>query len=252
VAEAAAWLADGNDVQIVCEARCPDADPVPTAEPSSGAAHTTRAARSAHFASRSFEAQTGGTVTRIVATLVANNPGACSNLRPDSTCRIYERRPLVCRIYPAEINPTIDLAPENKACPPEAWTRERPLYARGGYLVDVGLREDIQRWRATIQRDVSVMRRICWALALKDAALHEEGLVIHAPPRELLQAALSAAQAAVDAAADSAARDEWRLASDRPERVADLRRVGAMACDSRELTSTCAQYVGVRQPTTVA
>jgi Fe-S-cluster containining protein len=252
VAESLSWLEDGNDVQIVCEARFPDADRTSSSEPPGGAANTTNPAQSAHFTSRSFAARTGGTTTRIVATMVANTLGACANLRPDSSCGIYARRPLVCRIYPAEINPNIELKPESKGCPPEAWARERPVYARGGHLIDAGLREDIQRWRATIARDVEVMRRICWALALKDAALYEEGLVIHAPPRELLRAALSAAQPTPDAAADDAARDDWRLASDRPARLADLRRGGALACASHELVPPGAQYVGLRQRAAVA
>jgi Fe-S-cluster containining protein len=240
VAEAASWLGDGHDVQIVCEASFPD---TVSGSPTDADSRL----KAAQFASRSFAARTGGTTTRIVATLVANNAGACPNLGPDYGCRIYERRPLVCRIYPAEINPVIVLKPESKACPPEAWTRDRPLYARGGQLMEAGLRAEIQRWRTTIAADVNVMRRICWALALKEAAIYEEGLVIHSPPRELLRAALSAAAQAPDAVADEAASDDWRLTSDRPERLGDLRRAGALACALSELHEGRSRFVGLRQ-----
>ena len=245
VAEAGDWLADGNPVQIVCEARFP--------EGGSGAPVVgTDILKTAQFASRSFAARTGATATRVVATLVANNVGACANLGADFGCRIYGRRPLVCRIYPAEVNPLIALNPASKACPPEAWAAERPLFARGGKLMDAALREDIRRWRATIGADVEVMRRICWALALKDAALFEEGIVIHSPPRELLRAALGAARQTPDSGADAAARDDWRLASDRPERLAALRDHGALACDSRELDPSRSEYIGLRQAAAVA
>ncbi len=47
--------------------------------------------------------------------------GSMSGLARQDRCGIYEERPLVCRIYPAEISPFITLDPADKVCPPEMW-----------------------------------------------------------------------------------------------------------------------------------
>ena len=39
------------------------------------------------------------------------------NLGEDMKCKIYERRPLVCRIYPAEMSPLITFDMLRKALP---------------------------------------------------------------------------------------------------------------------------------------
>ena len=63
--------------------------------------------QAAHRRRRSFAAMSGRLPVRIVVILAADISGACPNLKHDLRCGIYERRPLVCRIYPAEINPFI-------------------------------------------------------------------------------------------------------------------------------------------------
>ena len=45
----------------------------------------------------------GSLPTRVVVILTGAYEGPCPNLQPDMRCGIYEQRPLVCRIYPAEI-----------------------------------------------------------------------------------------------------------------------------------------------------
>jgi Fe-S-cluster containining protein len=107
-AEAVEWLTDGHQVQLIC-----DASPWPEEPPADdhNAAHRRR---------RSFAVMSGSMPARVVVILVANLAGACPNLMADMRCGIYERRPLVCRIYPAEINPFVQLEPQKKACPPEA------------------------------------------------------------------------------------------------------------------------------------
>ncbi|WP_367889644.1 YkgJ family cysteine cluster protein [Burkholderia sp. L27(2015)] len=77
-------------------------------------------------------------------------------------CGIYEQRPLVCRIYPAEISPFVELTPMHKACPPDAWTPGLPPLLRAGKLVDAGILPLIQPpndgrytcvgWRARFSR----------------------------------------------------------------------------------------------------
>jgi hypothetical protein len=63
----------------------------------------------------------GNTQAFVAITFAAYNAGRCRNLDEDNLCRIYERRPLVCRIYPMEINPHIPLNPAAKDCPPQSW-----------------------------------------------------------------------------------------------------------------------------------
>ena len=120
VAEALAWLGRGNEVQILCEA-------LPW--PEEPAADNLQAA---HKRRRSFAAMSGSLPTRIVVILTGAFVGPCPNLQADMRCRIYEERPFVCRIYPAEINPFIELVPANKGCPPEAWTPGLAPLVRAG------------------------------------------------------------------------------------------------------------------------
>ena len=118
VAEAINWLKRGDEVQLLCEASpwlgALDSDP-----------------RAAHFKRRSFAVMSGSMPTRVVVMLVANVVGACPNLLADRRCGIYEDRPLVCRIYVRQksMYPFIALKRENKACPPEAWTKGSPRFA---------------------------------------------------------------------------------------------------------------------------
>jgi Fe-S-cluster containining protein len=127
IAEAETWLDDGHDVQVLCEATPWLTDP----------AHADAIAQ--HRLRRSFSAASGELPLRIVVILAANLVGACPNLGPDDLCRIHARRPLVCRIYPAEINPFVALVPGNKGCPAEAWKSDLPILQRAGRIVDARL-----------------------------------------------------------------------------------------------------------------
>lgn len=61
----------------------------------------------------------------------------CPNLRADSLRGIYEDRPLVCRIYPMEVNLFIPLYTSNRACPPQAWESDRMLCSDEGVELTV-------------------------------------------------------------------------------------------------------------------
>src|SRR3546814_8575294 len=49
-------------------------------------------------------------------------------------CGNYAERPRICRIYPLEARPFIDLRPESKLCPPEAWAPQFPVLERDGKI----------------------------------------------------------------------------------------------------------------------
>jgi Fe-S-cluster containining protein len=105
VTEAVAWLERGNDVQILC-----DASPWLEEPPEDNL-------QAVHRRRRSFAAMSGSLLTRVVVILAGAYAGPCPNLQPHMRCGIYEQRPLVCRIYPAEIIPFVELTPMHKACP---------------------------------------------------------------------------------------------------------------------------------------
>src|SRR5450631_1539342 len=155
IAEAIAWLADGHTVEVLCDAA-----------PWSAAA--------GHRQHRSFMAHSGTLPVRIVFTLVAAFSGACPNLASDLQCTIYPRRPLVCRIYPAEIRPGLALRPDQKSCPPQAWAGVHPIFVQRGQLVDASLRALIQRSRDQDTNDVPAKERLCAMLGLDSAAVADE------------------------------------------------------------------------------
>lgn len=163
---------------------------------------------------------------RVVAMLVADVTGPCPNLLPDFRCGIYGERPLVCRIYPAEVNPLIELNPATKLCPPEAWAADQPILQSNDGALSAVTQGDIRRSRAADALDASVKIRLCAALKVADAGLVHESVLVYSPPREALRAALAIAVAAEDVIA---APTPWRFVSDRPETIKDLEANGATA-----------------------
>jgi Fe-S-cluster containining protein len=219
VAEAIIWLGRGHPVQLLCEA-----------SPWSAALDNEPRAR--HFKRRSFAAKSGTMPTRIVLMLVANVVGACPNLLADMRCGIYQDRPLVCRIYPAEINPFVAFKRESKMCPSEAWTKDQPLWQRGGGLVDKMIGRDIEDSRTADARDVHIKSRLCAALNLVDTGLVHEGIVAYSPTVEELLSSLTSAMASDSA---SASAEGWRFVSDQVESVANISNSGGVAIHLRDV-----------------
>jgi Fe-S-cluster containining protein len=212
VAEAAAWLARGHEVQILCEAI-----PWPGEPP----AHDLQAA---HKRRRSFQVLSGSMPVRVVATLAASFRGACPNLSDDLRCGIYAQRPNVCRIYPAEINPFIPLVKSAKACPPQAWEAGRPALMRGGTLVDAATRSSIEAALQANEDDVDTKARLCAALGIRAAAMANEGFAVHAPGNAALSRALSALSPP-----PTAAPADWLLVSNVAATLAAFAEIGAVA-----------------------
>ncbi len=237
--EALAWLQAGNRVDLLCDASL--WPPPAAADPE----------HSAHRQRRSFAASSGTAALRVLVILVANVVGPCPNLLPDLRCGIYERRPLVCRIYPAEINPFRPLEPRHKACPTEAWSARQPLWRRAGEFSDDSVRRDILQWRATDAREATLRRRLCAILGLTDAAWAEEGFVVYAPEGAALQAALAQALAAGDAERPGA-DDRWRLVAPHRETFDALRRAGALVVEAPTAAGSAVHYLGLKTATPAA
>jgi Fe-S-cluster containining protein len=233
VSEATAWLAEGSEVQIICDA-------VPwAAEP---AADDRQAA---HRRRRSFATLSGALPTRVSVILAANFSGACPNLQADMRCAIYERRPLVCRNYPVEVNPFIQLDPAKKACPPEAWMDDQPLLLRDGRVMSDLIRQNTQLARDTDALDVEVKRRLCSALNLNSAALANEGFVVYSPERAGL---LTALRHATDERDDQALQTDWRFISNRSDTIASLEISGAVGFLVRADDKMPYEYIGFHSP----
>jgi Fe-S-cluster containining protein len=213
IEESLAWLSDGHSVDVLCAAM-----PWPVEPPADHA-------ESAYRRARSFVAHSGSLRVRVTVVLAANLAGACPNLAEDFRCRIHARRPRVCRIYPAEINPTVALQPANKACPPEAWVPDRPLFQTSAGLVSAGLQAEIEAARAAALTGLGARIRLCEDLGLRLAAVANEGYVIHRIDRVALDEALRRAQAT---RAYDAPEQQWFLVSDRTPTLDALAAVGAV------------------------
>lgn len=191
LAEARMWAADGGQVIVLVEAFLGNGLGLP-------------AQQREHAERRSLVVRSGNTDAHVAITFAAYNVGRCRNLDEDNLCRIYERRPLVCRIYPAEINPHIPLDPIAKDCPPESW-QQGPLLIAGGALVDQELVELIQRSRQADRDDIRTKDAICAALGIRTTALKGDGFTAYLPEMSAFAAVIDQ----VTAQPLSEASSEW-------------------------------------------
>ncbi len=226
VSEAIKWLNRGGAVQLLCEA-----SPWPealNAEP-----------RAAHFKRRSFAVMSGSAPAQVVVTLVANIVGACPNLRSDLRCGIYADRPLVCRIYPAEINPQVELTPRNKACPPEAWSEDQPVLLQGCVLKDATIQRDIEMSRSADVSEAQLKHRLFLALNFAHLAMVHEAVLVYSPAANVLLSALAVAAASGAVQAPAA---PWQFVSDQPNTLRSLAASGAAALDLCATEGAAFQY----------
>ena len=161
------WAADGGQVIVLVEGFLSNGLGLPLQQRE-------------HAERRSVRVRSGASEAYVAITFAVYNVGACRNLDEDNLCRIYERRPLVCRIYPMEINPHIPLNTAVKECPPESWEQGPDLIV-GGELVDQELLTLIQRSRQADRDDVQTKDTICALLGIRTAALKGDGFTAYLP-----------------------------------------------------------------------
>jgi len=161
------WAADGGQVIVLVEGFLGTGLGLP-------------AQQREHALRRSARVRSANADAYVAITFAAYNVGACRNLDEDNLCRIYERRPLVCRIYPMEINPHIPLNPDIKECPSESWEKGPELIV-GGELVDRELSELIQRSRQADRDDIQAKVAICASLGIRTTALKGDGFTAYLP-----------------------------------------------------------------------
>ena len=208
--EAIAWLTRGNAVQVLTEAFVWVGDD--------------HAAPALNYGKRRSVAGVSGQVSmRIAVTLVGAFAGACPYLLADRRCGGYEDRPAVCRIYPAEINPSVMIDPDRKACPSEAWSPALMPFAIDGVPIDRETRRLIETARAAGINDVAAKAHACALLGIADAAFANEGFAVHTPDAALLLAVLRQVRGTVDGPTVRA----WRIVTNRQTTLAMLHAAGA-------------------------
>ncbi|WP_414440128.1 YkgJ family cysteine cluster protein [Burkholderia sp. 22PA0106] len=238
-AEARTWLERGGRVDILCEAVPWLAEP----EPDNAFGHYKR--------DRSFAAASGSLPIRVDMTLAASFSGPCPNLDDAMRCTAYEIRPMVCRVYPAEMNPFIPLVPANKGCPPEAWASTQPLIA-GGVIVEASAREAAERSRVEQARAAPAKRAICEALGIGQASVSNEGFLILSPEPARLLDVLHALPADMiepgepnEATVDTPSSTDWTLVTNRQQTVDALAQVGASGALDRAQPPGAFLYFGM-------
>jgi Fe-S-cluster containining protein len=228
LAEASAWLQRGGDIELFCEAI-----PWPDEPPESDA-------QAMHKRRLSFPVACGALPIRVVVTVVAAFDGACPNLQSDGRCGAYEQRPRVCRIYPAEVNPFIPLTPVSKACPPEAWAADKPVFFADGRVTDAETIEVIQASRSAAAQDAPLKERLCAYLGVSHAALANEGFVIYAFERDVMLKALERLDGNDMSALPAS---QWQFVSNRRATVDALSSIEAHYAVSSSLTQAHERYM---------
>ncbi|KAF1026623.1 MAG: hypothetical protein GAK37_02629 [Pseudomonas sp.] len=191
LAEARQWAADGGNVIVLVEAFLGNGLGLPEAQRE-------------HALRRSAIVPSGNTEAYVAITFAAYNAGPCRNLDADNRCGIYERRPLVCRIYPMEINPHIPLNQGAKDCPPESW-EQGPALIVGGTLMDAELADLIQRSRQADRDDIQAKETICGLLGIRTTALKGDGFTAYLPDMAAF------AQAIDQVAGQPSLANEWEF-----------------------------------------
>ncbi len=177
LAEARRWADANGQVVVLIEAFVTDGPGMPLEQRE-------------HVLRRSHAVRCGASEARVSVTFAAFNPGRCRNLDDNDLCTIYDERPLVCRIYPVEINPHIPLRPENKDCPPEAW-QQGPALIHGTQLVDAELETLVQASRQADRDDIAAKLAVCQALGMTTSALKGNGFTAYLPEMAAFAAALA-------------------------------------------------------------
>lgn len=207
------WLQRGHEVAVILEAFD---ESTWTLEPQ----------QYAHSAQRAVEVISGDARIWVVAVLAGNALQQCQNLGEDDRCGIYEERPLVCRIYPMEINPFIVLRPENKSCPSEVWEEGEILFT--DRIVDPVLADQVERSRQADRDDAEAKIAVCEAMGLNVAAWKGNALAVYLPDRMQLFEAIRRHDTGVAAPL----RADWKVRVDAPVLRQQLRQVG-VALDDR-------------------
>jgi Fe-S-cluster containining protein len=175
LSESKAWLQRGHDVAVLLEAFDESSWPD---EP----------ARQAYNAGRAGSVSSGAASLKVIAILAGNALSRCPNLDDQDQCGIYAERPLVCRIYPMEVNPFIELKPAQKGCPPEVWQTGEIIFT--DHVVDPLLARQIDQSRSADREDATAKVALCESMDMTVAAWKDHALAVYWPDRARLTEAI--------------------------------------------------------------
>jgi Fe-S-cluster containining protein len=232
-AEAVAWLQRGDTVEVLCEAIPWVTEPAASDAPAM------------HKRQRSFPAWSGGLPIRVIVVLTATFKGPCPHLSSDFRCGIYDDRPHVCRIYPAEVNPFMAISPSQKQCPPEAWTSPTP-FVRANQVVDPQIQLHMSLLRHEDKLDIPIKAWICKALDIQNASLSNEGFMAHSPSPESLLMLLQQTPPTVD---DKPSQSDWAMVTNQAATFDALSQVGAKPMYASAFVEGSSRYLGFRPDT---
>ena len=218
--EARQWAADGGSVIVLAEAFLEDG-------------YGVSAEQRRHAERRSQQVPSGNAQVYVAITFAAFNVGRCRNLDAENLCRIYDRRPLVCRIYPMEINPHIPLRPDAKDCPVESW-QQGPDLIVGGNVVDTQLLALIEQSRQADRDEIAAKQAICQLLGIRTTALKGNGFAAYLPDMQAFAAAVQQISEA-DALPEPTT---WSFHVSGAEVAQTLQRAGAHVVNSDPLNYT--------------
>ncbi|WP_426116786.1 YkgJ family cysteine cluster protein [Pseudomonas sp. DSP3-2-2] len=173
--EAEEWLNRGGNVAVILEAFDRSVFPLPE--------------HYAHSVQRGVNVVSGKAHIQVIAIFAGNALTQCPSLGADNRCGIYEDRPLVCRIYPMEINPFLTVRPEEKVCPPEVWESGEVLCS--DRAVDPVLEDQIRRSRQADRDDAKAKVSVCAAMGMSVAAWKGNALAVYLADRMQLRQAIS-------------------------------------------------------------
>ena len=173
--------------------------------------------------SRSFAARSGKRNIRVLPHLYGMVSGTCHHLM-ENMCQIYDRRPQVCQVYPAEVTEPIDtweIDPKEKSCPPEAWSGAP--FTRGKRLLSTrperALIFDFQQRQ---QESVEFMRLLALEENFDTGTPHVAGRVVYRLPTERLAHALTVAKDRIGDSRPSS--DWWHFYETNPDSISYLKR----------------------------
>lgn len=211
--EARQWLKRGHEVAILLEAF----------DESHWSSHPQEFA---HAKRRSVEVTSGEVSIHVIAVFAGNALNGCQNLGDNNLCGIYDERPLVCRIYPAEINPFITLNPASKVCPPQVWDEGEILFT--DRIIDPVLANQIERSRNADRDDARAKIAVCEILGLNVAAWKGNAFTVYLPDREQLLDAMIFYDTLMRA---SKVRTDWKVRIDTPPLRQKLKDLGVVLDD---------------------
>lgn len=225
------WISGGSPVKVLVEA-------IPWSEETVQDNELLKRKKQVTFAAFS-----GSLTIRVQVTFLGHFLGACPNLDAQRHCRIYEDRPLTCRIYPFEMSPHIALEPNNKLCPDEAWSLPKKTTASIQQIplqisiIDPETDHHIQTLFTQNTTDVVVKELLCRSLGIRSASLSNDGYLFHHVNQDELRSELQSLLSHTLKKTQNKGIQDWLIVSQNDSTRSDLSQIGGRTAALGELTS---------------